>query len=262
MSFCCVFGFFRIDFVLHLEFVRAEPLKIPACPWTVRSVSLFPIYKFGMANSASLITGASMRGRSSFPGEVIERGAFVFIVGVLCVRAGQEDSLIDACQMQLFPAVPSHSGLPACRTFATFPASYVSASGVVVSSPPYRLSDYKIVVPVWVSQYVRRSLETFDVACVHSFSPGFFPLILPSTAAYYHQLNSSLKKTHLLALEAICTSADRALAFSLPVSWLSMQKTLVSTVCVFYLLCNYASLNMCPNYYSTAYALAQPQTLF
>ena len=78
MSFCHIFGFFRIDFMSQLEFVRAELLEIPNCPWTVCSVSVFPIYKSGMANSASLITGASIRGPSSFSGKVIERGTLAW----------------------------------------------------------------------------------------------------------------------------------------------------------------------------------------
>ena len=165
-------------------------MDIPTSPWTVRSVSLFPIYKSGMTNTAAAITGASIRSPSSFPGKVHHHGAFVFVIGVLCIRAVGEDCLIDVCQMQVLPNIPSHHSLPACQILAPFPVSYVTASGVV-SSPQDRLSDQKSVVTVRLSQYVQGSVKAFEVACVLLFTPRDPFLTLPSTAASYHPLNSS-----------------------------------------------------------------------
>ena len=182
MSSCRVFGFFHIDCVSHLEFARTVPLETPSSPCSVRSVSLFPVYKSGISNLASPITGATIRSPSSFPGQIHQRGAFVFLDGALCVRPVGEDCLIDASVMLDFPNVPSLDGLPTCRTFGPFPPSYISASGFV-SGAQFRLSDRKTVLSVQVSQYVRESLETFHVASVFSPSPRAPVLTLPSTAA-------------------------------------------------------------------------------
>ena len=94
-----------------------------------------------MTNTAAAITGANIRSPLSFPGEVHQRGAFLFVIGMLCVRAVREDCLIDACQTQVLPNVPSHHGLPACRIFAPFPASAlntVSQIGKVLLPSGYR----------------------------------------------------------------------------------------------------------------------------
>ena len=143
-----------------------------------------------MTNTATAITGASIWSLLSFPSEVHQCGAFIFVVGVLCVRAIGEDCLINVCQMQVLPNVPSHHSLPACRILAPFPASYFTASGVV-SGPLDCLSDRKSVVTIRLLQYVRGSVKTFEVVCVLLFTPRDPFLTLPSTAACYHPLNSS-----------------------------------------------------------------------
>lgn len=165
MSFCHVFGFFHIDVVSHLEFATLDPLVKTTSSKTVRPVSLFPIYKSSISNSRAPITGASIRAPSPFRGELLEQGTFVFVVGVLCVRAAGFDCVVDANQMELFPTVPTPPNEPAGRTYTPFPALYITAYGII-TGPQYRLFDRKTVVPIRVSQTVRDSFETFEVACV------------------------------------------------------------------------------------------------
>ena len=228
MSFCHVFGFFHIDFVSHLEFATLEPLRKTSSSENVRPVALFPIYKSGISNAAGAITGTNLRAPWPFRTQVVERGAIVIVVGVLYVRPAGENCLIEASGMEVFPADPSHPDIATRRIFSPFPASYITASGVI-TGPHYRLSDRKTVVPIRVSQTVRESFKTFEITCVISIPLDHLLLNPTSTDACYHPINCCWKNMHTLEQAPQCSSTGRARTYSHRVCWQSMPKISTST---------------------------------
>ena len=189
MSFCTIFGFFPVGGVSHLEFATVDPLVKLSFSMPIRPVSLVPIYKTGITNTNTAITSTTVWAPSPFRGQLVEQGAFVFVVRVLCIRPAGEQCLINVSQMELFPCIFYHPHVPPGRIFTPFPALYVTVLGVV-TGPQYCLSDRKTVVPIQVSQSVWGSLQTFELVWVLFISIDGHRLNSKLTGVSYRLLNS------------------------------------------------------------------------
>jgi hypothetical protein len=172
MATCLTFGFFKLGADYDVGYYRTVGVHPPPVSSSLSPLQIYPHYDSCLSSARYALTSVSIRGPSPLHYGTLPENAFAFVVGSLFVRTDGGPSLIDASQMTV---VPAEAGPPLSTDDSLFPqfaASYIVGFGCIAADR-YTLLDHSVVIAVTMSQHVRDSVKTFEVACVlQSFSPS------------------------------------------------------------------------------------------